>query len=89
MEPLYLTKITRQNIGFHFFDFLLVLIEKTRVDVIDEEDWRKHWSISRKNYDILRDHCIKEAKKTFKCNRTKAESIFEWFYKEFGLRIKN
>jgi len=89
MEPLYLNKVNRQNIGFHFFDFMLVLIGKTRVDVIDDDDWKHNWHISRNNYDILRDHCIKEAKKTFKCNRTKAESIFEWFYKEFGLRIKN
>jgi len=89
MEPLYLNKVNRQNIGFHFFDLMLILIEKTRVDVIDDENWKKNWSISRNNYDILRDNCIKDAKKTFKCNKKKAENVFEWFYKEFGLHIKN
>ncbi len=89
MKESYLNKVNRENIGSHFFDVLLELIGKTRVNVIDTEDWRKSWSISRNNYDILRDSCIKEAKKTFKCNRTKAETIFEWFWKQFGLKIKN
>lgn len=80
----------REKIGYELFDFQLELIGKTRVDVLNEEKWRTKWSLTRNQYDILRDHSIRECKKVFKCRREKAVSIFEWFYKEFGiLKIKN
>jgi len=79
----------REKIGYELFDFMLELIGKTRVNVLDEEHWRRKWSLTRNQYDILRDHSIKECKKVFKYRREKAIATFEWFYKEFGLKIKN
>jgi len=82
-----LETINRKNLGSHFFDSLLERIGKTRVDVIDEPLWKAKWHISRTLYDSLRDDCIKQAKKTLKCNRTKASVAFEGFWEEFGVRI--
>ena len=79
--------VNRTNLGSYFFDSLLVRIGRTRMDVVDEPLWRSKWYILREKYNNLRDDCIKQAKKTLKCNREKASIAFEGFWKEFGLRI--
>ena len=84
-----LETINRTNIGSHLFDYQLELIGKKRVDTLDVDNWRFDWTLTRSQYDIYRDYTIKLCKKTFKCNRQKAVDNFEWWYKEFGLRIKN
>jgi len=84
-----LETINRKNIGDHLFDYQLELIGKKRVDLLDIENWKFGLTLTRNQYDIYRDYTIKLCKKTFKCNRSKAVEIFEWFYSEFGLRIKN
>jgi hypothetical protein len=89
MKASYLNTVNRENIGIRLFDFMLEQIGKTRVNVIDNDKWRKEWSLTRNQYDILRDHSLKECKKVFKYRKSKAEATFEWFYHEFGLKIKN
>lgn len=89
MQKSYLTTVTRDNIGIHLFDYMLELIGKTREDVVNTENWRRKWFLTRNQYDILRDYSIKECKKVFKYRREKAEATFEWFYGKFGLKIKN
>jgi hypothetical protein len=84
-----LETINRKNIGDHLFDYQLELIGKKRIETLDVENWRFTWTLTRNQYDIFRDYTIKLCKKTFKYNRQRAISTFEWFYHEFGLRIKD
>jgi len=89
MNNVLFDSVSRKNIGDHLFDYQLELVDKKRVDTLDVENWRFTWTLTRNQYDIYRDYTIKFCKKTFRCNRQKAVGMFEWFYKEFGLRIKN
>lgn len=89
MKPSYLDTVNRNNIGIRLFDFMLELIGKTRVDVVNTDDWRKRWSLTRNQYDILREHSIAECKRVFRYRKAKAVATFEWFYDKFGLKIKN
>lgn len=89
MKNSYLQTVNRDNAGMHLFDYMLELMNKTRVDVVSNDKWRREWSLTRNQYDIFRDYSIKTLKKTFKFRKAKAEATFEWFYKEFGLKIKN
>ena len=84
-----LTSVNRINIAYHLLDYQLELIGKKRVDMLDVEDWRKEWSLTRNQYDIFRDYSIKTLKKVFKYRKQKALDTFEWFYNHFGLKIKN
>lgn len=83
-----LTSVNRHNIAYHLLDYQLELIGKKRVDMLDVEDYRKEWSLTRNQYDIFRDYAIKTLKKVFKYRKQKAIDTFEWFYNEFGLKIK-
>jgi len=82
-------KVNRENAGYHLFDYELELIGKTRVDILDAENWKKEWSLTRNQYDIFRDYSIKTLKKVYKFRKQRALDTFEWFYGEFGLKIKN
>lgn len=88
MKPSYLEKANRENMGIYLFDYMLELIGKTRVDVVDTDTWRRDWYLTMDQYNILRDHAIKECKRVYKYRKAKAEATFQWFYNKFGLRIK-
>ena len=81
-------KITRSNIGSHLFDYQLSLVGKTRVDTINDSNWRFNITITRSQHEQFRKYSIKLMMKTFRFNKTKAIANFEWFNSMFGLRIK-
>ncbi len=80
-------KVTRQNISEHLFEYQLSLIGKTVKDVINKPDWRVYWNFRQEHSDKLRAYAIPLIKKTFKCNKTKAEKIFDFFLVNFGLKV--
>lgn len=82
-------KITRQNISSHLFDYQLSLVKKTTSQIIDDDKWRFNWTITNKEYRKFRGYAIPLLRKTYKCNKKKAEENFDWFFQQFGLRIKN
>jgi hypothetical protein len=84
-----LDTVNRKNAAHHLFDYELELIGKTRVDLLDVEDFKKEWSLTRNQYDIFREYSINTLKKVYKFRKERALETFEWFYKEFGLKIKN
>lgn len=81
--------ITRENIGNHLLEYELSLVGKTKILILDNDMWRFDWVLTMGQYNEFKTYAVPLLKKTFKCNSTKANGIFDWFYQQFGLRIKN
>ena len=82
-------KITRENISGHLIDKQLSLIGKTRVDTLDVEEWWDKWTMTEAQEKEFRTFAIPLIKKVFKCNKTRAENCFGWFWLTIRLKIKN
>ncbi len=82
-------KIKRENLGDHLLDYQLNMIGKTKEDVLNDDKWYFNNTLTFKQKEEFKLYSLKLIKKVFKCNKTRSESIFEWFYITFGLRIKN
>jgi len=82
-------KINRENIGVHLMDYQLMLIDKTRIDLLNDDKWKSHWKITLEQHTQLHGYAISLIKKVFHCNKRKAEETFKWFELQFGLKIKN
>ena len=82
-------KINRTNISDHLIEYQLNMIGKTVKDVENDTKWYYNNTITQKQYEEFEKYAIPLLKKTFKFNKTKAESTFSWFILQFGLRIKN
>jgi hypothetical protein len=83
-----LVTINRKNIGNHLLEYQLELVGRQMIDLLDDEAFRFNWTITKAQLKIFREYAIPLLKKTFKCNKSKAEITFEWFLSEFGLRVK-
>lgn len=80
-------KVTRQNISEHLFEYQLSLIGKTVQDAIKTPDWRQKWELPSLSSEIFRAYSIPLIKKTFRCNKSKAEKTFDFFLANFGLKV--
>lgn len=81
--------ITRENIGQHLLEYELNLVGKTKISILDDDLWKFNWAITRGQYNEFKKYAVPLLKKTFKCNSLRANNIFDWFWSQFGLRIKN
>ena len=84
-----LKKIKRETVGEHLFDKQLEIIGATRLTIIDDDLWRSHYPIKREEYSAFRDYAIKLMMKTFRCNKNKAIANFNWYWEQFGVKIKS
>ncbi len=82
-------KINRTNITKHLIEYQLAIINKTLVETFDDDNWYFNWTITRQQQKEFKKYAVPLLKKTFKFNNRKAYANFEWFYVQFGLRIKN
>ena len=81
-------KINRKNLANHLMDYQLNLANKTRLDLVDDIDWKINIYISVDQYKQFRGYSINLMKKVLKINRKKAEQNFHWFYRLFGFNLK-
>jgi hypothetical protein len=81
-------KITRSNITAHLLDYQLNIIGKTKIILIDEENWRFSNTLTKEQFIEFRKYALPLLQKTFRFNKRKAEDTFKWFMDTFGLRIK-
>lgn len=81
-------KVKRENIGEHLFTRQLEIIGKTRIDVIDTDRWHFLFTMSRTQYSEFRDYAIKLMMKTFRCNKNRAIDTFNWYWLQFGVKIR-
>lgn len=81
-------KINRANITRHLIEYQLDIVGKRLVDTLDDDKWYFNWTITREEHAMFKRYAIRTLKKVFKFNTTKATETFNWFYEQFGLRIK-
>lgn len=81
-------KINRENITKHLVDYQLKMVGKSIVDTVDDDNWYFNNTMTRAQYIEFRRYSIKLIKKIFRCNTTRATDTFIWFYRAFGLRVK-
>lgn len=80
-------KVKRENIGEFLFDKQLTLLNINRMAIIDYDDWRRRFPMTRNQYTEFREDAIKLMMKTFKCSKNKAKDNFNWYWEQFGVRI--
>ena len=80
--------INRLNIADHLLEHQLALVNKTVTDALKDDMWFFNWTLTVEQYEEFRKYAIPLIKKTFKCNKAKAEQTFGWFDLQFGLRVK-
>jgi hypothetical protein len=84
-----MAKINRENIADHLLDYQLGMIDKSMQEAHMTKEWYSKWTMTQEQHDQFKAYAIPLLKKVFKCNKSRAESTFDWFDLEFGLRIKN
>jgi hypothetical protein len=84
-----MNKINRTNIADHLVDYQLTMVGKTIAEAYKTEEWYSKWTMTDEQHEQLKAYAIPLIKKIFKCNKSRAESIFGWFDLQFGLRIDN
>lgn len=82
-------KVKRETIGEYLFDRQLDIMGATRLSIIDYDQWRSKFPMTRDQYTDFRDYAIKLMMKTFRCNKNRAIANFEWYWEQFGTKIKN
>ena len=81
-------KVKREAIGEFLFDKQLKIIGATRLSIVDFDQWRSKFPIKREEYSAFRDYAIKLMMKTFRCNKNKAIDTFNWYWMQFGVKIR-
>jgi hypothetical protein len=81
--------INRINVTRHLIEYELKMVGKTLMDAFNDDKWQFKFTITRNQYIQYYSYAIPLLKKTFRIRKDKAEGIFEWYWKIFGLRIKN
>lgn len=82
-------KVKRENIGQHLFEYQLKMIGKDLTSLIDDDRWSFHFTMTRGQYIEFRKYAVSLMMKTFRCTKPKALNIFEWYWQQFGVRIRN
>ena len=80
-------KINRMTISDHLIEYQLQMIGKTVQDALKDPEWYNTWTMTSEQYDEFKAYAVPLLKKIFKFNTGKANSTFEWFNVQFGLRI--
>jgi ferritin len=81
--------INRTNISEHLIEYQLNMIGKTIDDVKDDEKWYFNNTFTEEQFEEFKKYAIPLLQKIFKFNKTKANSTFQWFILQYGLRINN
>jgi hypothetical protein len=82
-------KITRENVAMHLVEYQLRMVDKSIIDMVNDDQWRFNITLTAIQTEQFKQYAISLLKKTFKCNKSIASSIFEWFNVLYSLRIKN
>jgi hypothetical protein len=80
-------KVKRENIGEFLFEIELEIIGATRLSIVDFDNWRTRFPMTKSQYSEFRDYSIKLMMKTFRCNKNKAIDTFNWYWMQFGVKI--
>lgn len=81
--------INRQTIATHLLEYQLNIVGHKLAEIVDIDNYRFKWTITREQHEEFKQYSLALIQKIFKINKSKAIGVFEFFYKYFGLRIKN
>ena len=84
-----MAKINRETIAEHLIDYQLSMIDKSMQEAYMTKEWYSKWTMTTEQHEVFKAYALPLIKKVFKCNKSKAESTFDWFDLQFGLRIKD
>ncbi len=84
-----MAKVNRENIADHLVDYQLGMIGKSTQEAHMTKEWYNKWTMTQEQHDQFKAYALPLIKKVFKCNKSRAESTFDFFDLQFGLRIKN
>jgi len=84
-----MAKINRENISEHLLDYQLDMIGKSIQEAHMTKEWYNKWTMTQEQHEEFKAYALPLLKKVFKCNKSRAESTFDFFDLQFGLRIKN
>ena len=79
--------INRTNITEHLVRYQLDMVGKTWEEAQNDDMWFFNWTMTQEQADQFKAYAIPLIKKVFKCNKSRAENTFSWFFLEFGLRV--
>ena len=82
-------KINRETISEHLIDYQLDMIGKSIQEAHMTKEWYNKWTMTQEQHEEFKAYALPLLKKVFKCNKSRAESTFDFFDLQFGLRIKN
>jgi len=83
-----MAKVNRENISEHLLDYQLDMIGKSIQEAHMTREWYDKWTMTQEQHDAFKAYALPLLKKVFKCNKSRAESTFDFFDLQFGLRIK-
>jgi hypothetical protein len=84
-----MAKINRENIAEHLVDYQLEMVGKSMQEAHMTKEWYSKWTMTTEQHEAFKAYALPLLKKVFKCNKSRAESTFNWFDLKFGLRIKD
>jgi len=82
-------KITRDTLARHLLEYQLEMVGKTMLDTFNDIDWRTNITLTQEQFNEFEKYSKKLIRKVYKCNKSKGDHYFNWFFPAFGLRIKN
>jgi hypothetical protein len=65
------------------------MIDKSMQEAHMTKEWYDKWTMTTEQHDIFKVYALPLIKKVFKCNKSRAESTFQWFDLQFGLRVSD
>ena len=84
-----MAKINRENVADHLVDYQLGIIGKSMQEAYMTKEWYSKWTMTTEQHEAFKVYALPLIKKVFKCNKARAESTFQWFDLQFGLRISD
>lgn len=82
-------KIRREHMAQHLVEYQLKMVGKSIADVMNDKEWYINNTLTTAQFQEFKKYAIAQIRKTFKCNRSKAENTFNWFNLEYGLKVKD
>jgi hypothetical protein len=79
--------INRTNVADHLVEYQLDMIGRTIAEAYKTPEWYRDWTMTTAQYEKWKEYAIPLLKKVFRCNKGKAEQMFQWLNFQFGLRI--
>lgn len=81
-------RVKREKLGDYLFDYLLQMIGKTRMEVLDDDRWKFNFTMTREQYMKYHKYAVSLIMETLRCTKPKALRAFEWYWTVFGVRIR-